>query len=199
MSERDAREQRGVLFVPDAAQVRTGQHAAPSDASLNVLVSFGRACVVAGGLVAAITGPLRLNSGSWLAAYLVLVCGVSSYAIGSMQRHSELRAIPAVWVRLQLICWILGNAAVIAGTLSSVPLLVYIAVAPLYVAIAIALVDSLRPGRALDRWPSRGALTHQRNRVEVTRLIAWSYRALLVVLAVSIPIGAILAHRSGAA
>lgn len=188
-----------MLLIPDASGARTGRQAAPHDVSLRALVGFGCGCVVAGGLIAAITGPLRLNNGSWLAAYLVLVCGVSSYAIGSVQRHSESRAIPAVWARLQVICWILGNAAVIAGTLSSIPLLVYIAVAPLYVAIGIALVDSIRPGHHFDRWPSGGALTHQRNRVKATRLIAWSYRALLVVLALSIPIGAILAHRSDGA
>ena len=47
----------------------------------------GRLCgrlgfIVLGGLVAAVTGPLHFDRGSWLAAYLVLVCGVAQCAIG---------------------------------------------------------------------------------------------------------------------
>ena len=51
-------------------------------------VAFGAVallCVVAGGLVAAVTGPLRLEHGSWAAAYLVLVGGVAQGALGIAQ------------------------------------------------------------------------------------------------------------------
>lgn len=38
-----------------------------------ILTATGVGCVVLGGVIAAVTGPLDLAHGSWLAAYLVLV------------------------------------------------------------------------------------------------------------------------------
>jgi len=43
--------------------------------------TLGAALVVVGGLVAAVTSPLALAKGSWLAAFLVLVCGVVLLAV----------------------------------------------------------------------------------------------------------------------
>jgi hypothetical protein len=49
------------------------------DLPAEILIFVGASCVVLGGLVAAFTGPLQLTDGSWLAAYLVLVCGEAQY------------------------------------------------------------------------------------------------------------------------
>lgn len=51
----------------------------------SVLVSIGSACVVAGGLVAAVTGPTDFDHRSWLSVYLVLVGGVAQIALGILQ------------------------------------------------------------------------------------------------------------------
>ena len=47
-----------------------------------VLVDLGACGIVLGGLVAAVTGPLELEQGSWAAAYLVLVVGVAQVVVG---------------------------------------------------------------------------------------------------------------------
>ena len=49
--------------------------------ALGLLVA-GAASIVLGGLVAAVTGPLELEHGSWAAAYLVLVSGVAQWVMG---------------------------------------------------------------------------------------------------------------------
>ncbi len=65
------------------------------------MVVLGALFIVLGGLVAAVTGPLDLVQGSWLAAYLVLVCGVAQFAIGTMQaaqnRGSDPMPRPRGW------------------------------------------------------------------------------------------------------
>lgn len=144
-----------------------------------VMVVTGRGSVVIGGLAAAATGPLTLAHGSWLAAYLVLVCGVSTYAIGTVQGRPAEPGMPPVWASAQLGCWWLGNAAVMTGVLTEKPAVVDAAVAPLVLALAVALTDTARQGR-------HGSSS---------RLARWAYRGLLVALVVSAPIGAVLAHR----
>ena len=47
-----------------------------------MLTATGIGSVVLGGLVAAVTEPLDLTHGSWVAAYLVLVGGVGQGAMG---------------------------------------------------------------------------------------------------------------------
>ncbi|WP_035737970.1 hypothetical protein [Glycomyces arizonensis] len=138
----------------------------------------GVVCVVLGGVVAAFTGPLDLAKGSWAAAYLVLVCGTASCAIAAAQARLIGRAIPAGPVRTQAATWAAGNAAVIVGTFTELPLVVDAGAALLVVALGIAF--------ALTRGAALG-------------LALRAYRAALIVLGVSIPIGMLLAHlRNGA-
>lgn len=139
-----------------------------------ILVSSAALSVIAGGLVAAITGPLGLAQGSWLAAYLVLVCGVGGWSIGTMQKHATAGLSPAR-ARAQLGCWAAGNAAVIAGSLTSLPVVVDAGVLSLEASLVIALI--VAPTTAL-----------------VGRLSGWGYRALLVVLMLSAPVGSVLVH-----
>jgi len=138
-----------------------------------IFVIVGSCFVVVGGLVAAITGPLKLDHGSWLAAYLVLVCGAAQCAIGIAQPQLAARPVGARSYWIELICWNVGNAAVITGTLAAVPIVADIGGAPLL----IPLVVTIRAVRASSR-----------------RLLSWGYRAAMGVLIVSIPIGLALAH-----
>ena len=125
----------------------------------SAMVVIGGSFVVLGGLVAAVTGPLGLEHGSWLAAYLVLVCGVAQFAIGTAQSGQGLGAKPMPWARgwVQLTCLNLGNVAVIVGTLVREPLLVDSAVVLLLVAFGIALSQYV-PGR-VSRWGSSPGCT----------------------------------------
>lgn len=133
----------------------------------------GAAAVVVGGLVAAVTGPLELSKGSWAAAYLVLVVGVAQVAMGSARQHWRKagRAAPGWW---QFGLWNLGNLAVIGGTLAGVTIVVILGSAALVAALVIAFLVTFRIDTAPRRVP----------------LIA--YRILLVILAVSIPVGMVL-------
>ena len=146
-----------------------------------VLVVAGACCVVLGGVVAAVTGPLELDKGSWLAAYLVLVCGVAQYAIGQAWARPAEQLDPRVLGWTQVASWNLGNAAVIGGTLTDIPLLVDIGALLLVIGLGIAL----RPVHSTAGQDS------------MSRLASRAYRGLLLLLLVSIPVGVGLAHLRG--
>ncbi len=137
------------------------------------LFAAGVACVVAGGVVAAVTGPLGLAKGSWAAAYLVLVCGTASCAIGTAEDRLVRRpmSVPLAWT--QAGAWAAGNAAVIAGTLTRLPPVVDVGAALLVAVLGIALART------------RGAAPGVATQV---------YRLVLVVLLASVPVGMVLAH-----
>lgn len=135
---------------------------------------IGAALVIAGGLVAAVASPLELPSGSWLAAYLVLVCGVPQYASGRLATRAAASRLG--WAMLA--CWNIANAAVIGGTLTRFPLMVDAGGILLLVPLIGALRALLRRDRVLLRGSGwRGILV-----------------ALIVVLIISMPIGLVLAH-----
>lgn len=137
------------------------------------LFAIGTACIIAGGMVAAVTGPLDLAHGSWLAAYLVLVGGVGQCAMGAARLLAPARSSAAARGWTQVGAWNTGNALVIAGTLASLPLIVDLGGLVCMVGLAMALLHSRRlPGT----W------------------FSWPYRAVLALMLVSIPVGLVLAH-----
>ena len=154
------------------------RRAAPSWA----LLLLGYGCIVAGGLVAAVTGPLGLDRGSWVAAYLVLVGGVAQLAFGwvpgALGRWAGRRS---AWVLVA--AWNVGNALVITGTLTDSPVGVDAGSVLLVLALVLAIRDVGGPDRAQGGPGAR-----------VRRLIGRAYLGLLIVLAVSIPVGIVLAH-----
>lgn len=141
----------------------------------------GAGFVVLGGLVAAVTDPLDLARGSWLAAYLVLVGGVAQYAMGWVERRqstetTEASSLP--WARFG--GWNLGNAAVVIGTLASAPLLVDLG----SVLLVFVLVTALKATWSGAAWSGPQSPT----------LVVWTYRILLIILIVSIPVGILLSY-----
>ncbi|AZI57613.1 hypothetical protein EH165_05040 [Nakamurella antarctica] len=164
-------------------QARVGSERAESNTNRRwvpavVLAGIGWCCIILGGLVAAVTSPLALEHGSWLAAYLVLVAGLAQYVMGAVRRlyRHEAGTQRGGWA--QAGAWNLGNVGVITGVLVSAPLLVDLGSVLLVIALAIALrADWGRPDSPR----------------QVT-VVDWTYRTLLLVLAVSIPIGIVLAH-----
>src|SRR5690606_23405006 len=86
----------------------------------------------------------------------------------------------------QLVCWMLGNAAVITGTLVETPLVVDAGAVLLVVALVGALLATR--AQALGTAP-RGW----------SRTLLRTYRVVLVVLVVGAPVGVLLSHlRHGA-
>lgn len=163
-----------------ATEDSTSDRAAAMDLAA-ALTLTGTCCVVLGGVIAAVTGPLDLEHGSWLAAYLVLVGGVTQYAMGEARARQPGRTQRVAWGRAQFGGWNLGSALVIAGTLVGDARLVDVGSVLLVAVLALA-------GHA-----SRRAAHTTGPRAKMT-LFDGAYRALLIVLAVSIPVGMVLSH-----
>lgn len=130
--------------------------------------------IVAGGLVAAVNSAAPFAHGSWLAAYLVLVGGVSQLLLGggplvlpAPDRSARLR-------RAQLGLWNAGTAAVAVGVFTDLTAIVFAGSAVVLAALGCFALGSGR-GRA-------GA----RRRVTLYRLAIGS-------LAISVVVGCVLA------
>jgi len=145
------------------------------------MVILGFASIIAGGLVAAATGPLELSRGSWVAAYLVLVGGIAQLALGWVPGWLA-RPLPERHAWWQLAAWNLGNAIVIVATLAEWPLAVVVGSVLLVIALGLALFAWFGQGAARapvdDAW---------------SQWAAGAYLALIVLLIVSIPVGIMLA------
>ena len=131
--------------------------------------------VITGGLVAAVTGPLGLEHGSWAAAFQVLVGGVLQAGLGVAQHALAPRRPSPGILRAELLTWNLGCLAVIAGTVLSSPWIVDGGGLLLMVTMAL-MIRAVGRGAKGPVWAS------------------WTYRAVLVLTVVSIPIGLLLAH-----
>lgn len=141
----------------------------------DLLRLFGAAWVIIGGLVAAVTGPLGLEHGSWVAAYSVLVAGVAQNAFGAAQGVLAPQRPSRRTIAAELVAWNVGSAAVIGGTIIRMPFVVDAGGLLLVVALAL-LIRTIRGAAAGPRW------------------VLWVYRSLLVVILISIPIGLTLSH-----
>ena len=144
------------------------------DRSTVMFLASASVLIVAGGAVAAVNSAAPFGHGSWLAAYLVLVGGVSQgvLAAGRLALHAPplTRALPPA----QLALWNIGSLAVPAGVLGDAPTLV--------TAGSVALLWAL----ALFAAEARGRRREVRGRAVV-------YLAFVIGLAVSVVIGSALA------
>lgn len=140
----------------------------------------GVLCVIAGGLVAAVTASSPTEHGTWAAAYLVLVCGVAQAGLGLGQALFTASTSAPV-VAVQFVGWNVGNAAVLVGTLAGLTALVDLGGGLLVVTLGL-LARGLIPAAGVCR--VAGAL----------RCCLYGYRLLVLLLLVSIPVGLILAR-----
>jgi hypothetical protein len=141
-----------------------------------LLVGLGAACVVGGGLASAATAMHPTEHTAWAVAYLVLVGGVAQVALGG----AVLAFAPGPSrgaVLAELVCWNVGNAGVLAGVLAGLNVLVDIGGALLVVALVLAVLGV----RGAREGGTRGALLN-------------AFRALVLVLLLSIPAGLLLAQ-----
>lgn len=151
----------------DEATLRRWSHALP-------FVGIGTVCVVAGGMVAAVTARNPTESGTWAAAYLVLVAGVAQIALGVGQALLAAEVPPRLVVA-ELILWNCANTGVLAGSLLGVEPLIDAGGGLLVVVLALFAHRVRGAGRAARR-------------------PLFAYRLLVVALLVSVPIGLLLAR-----
>jgi hypothetical protein len=150
------------------------------------LFTIGAVGIVAGGLVAAATAPSASEHGSWAAAYLVLVVGVAQIALAAGQAALSADLLSGRVVGLEAGGWTVANALVIAGTLAGIDALVYVGGALLVVALAIFAYAVRGTAGSLPRLADQ----HM-------RWLLYTFRAVVFLLLVSIPIGLVLATVRG--
>ncbi|MCW4458773.1 hypothetical protein [Microbacterium sp. MPKO10] len=137
----------------------------------------GTIAIIVGGLIAAVTSPLDLEHGSWAAAYIVLIVGVALIFFGVTQSMLAERVSGGA-IGLEIGTWMLGSLAVLGGTLIETPIVVDIG----GVLLIVALIAFARAVRSGFRSGTRATLP------------LWTFRIVLVIIIVSIPIGLVLSH-----
>ena len=142
------------------------------DRSSAAFALLGGALVVAGGIVAAVNSAAPFAHGSWLAAYLVLVAGISQVLLGVGRLALLVREPPRRLIRAQLLLWNAGSVAVPAGVLGDAALPV--------TAGSVALLAAL----ACFAAGVRGVPLHAG---------VLAYHALIVALAASVIVGSAMA------
>lgn len=145
----------------------------------------GVACIIAGGLLAAATAYVTTQKTAWATAYIVLVGGMAQVALGAAVAWLAPTAPrrSAWWV---LVGWNLGNAGVLTGQLAGILILTDIGTAILVAALVTVLV-------AVGGWGGRGG-RGTAAAVPPHPGVLWSFRGLVILLAVTMPIGVVLAH-----
>ncbi|MCT2030368.1 hypothetical protein M3E10_08325 [Dietzia cinnamea] len=140
--------------------------------AMREFVLVGLTAIIAGGLVAAVTGPTGFDEGSWVAAYLVLVAGVAQVGLGVGQALLTDGTLSGGRRVVQLLAYNLANSAVLAGTLTGSVVAVTVGGVLLLVSLMLFLATVRRP--------------HSRTWYLVL------YRSVIAILAVSVPVGVVL-------
>ena len=140
-----------------------------------IFVLAGATAVVTGGFVAAATSVTPSAHGAWAAAYLVLVVGVAQILLGIGQAYLVRADAATTALPFTFACWNLGNLAVIGG-------------------VFLNLRASVDGGSAILLVALGTCAWTTRQRQPGPRLIWIGYRLVLVILALSVPAGALLAR-----
>ena len=136
---------------------------------------IGGASLISGGLISAVSAGAPSYTASWAVAYIVLVAGVAQLVLGIGQAQLAAKRPSAAVVAGEAIALNLANAAVLLGTLIAAPALTYLGAGLLVVALAIFV------------WAARGTRTHN-------KWLLYAFRIMIAVLAVSAPIGLLIAR-----
>lgn len=143
----------------------------PTARAASPFVILGLALVVVGGLVSAAAAPNASYHSSWAVAYIVLVAGAAQGVLGLAQAALTAGEVSGAVRQAELWCWNVGNALVVAGTLTDVPVVLYLGCVPLIITLVLML-------RAIVHVPSSW--------------LVWLMRVVVVVLLVSMPTGIVL-------
>jgi hypothetical protein len=168
----------------EATYVPRWRHSA-AGAWLRPFLIAGVACIIAGGLLAAATAYVTTQKTAWATAYIVLVGGVAQIGLGAavawLAPTAPRRA--AWWA---FAGWNLGNAGVLTGQLAGILILTDIGTVILVAALVTVFA-------AVGGWPGRGARASGAGAPDHPGVL-WAFRGLVILLAVTMPIGVILAH-----
>jgi hypothetical protein len=117
------------------------------DHSTGAFLASAGVLIVAGGAVAAVNSAAPFGHGSWLAAYLVLVGGVSQIVLSTGQVVLGTPRFARAVSPAQLVLWNLGSLAVPAGVLADWAWLVTAGSVALLAALALFAVGAggMRP------------------------------------------------------
>jgi hypothetical protein len=170
--------------MPELLESNEGRHATARNAADRLLSCWpaarpfaviGAACIVAGGIVAALSRPTDLELGPWLAAFLVLVGGVAQIALGAGQ--AWLAVVPPARRRvvIEVATWNLGVALTIIGGVASLPVVTTLG--------GVAVLSTLALFLLAVR--GDGSIAHS--------LLRTLYVSVTAVVLVSTPIGLALA------
>jgi len=129
--------------------------------------------VIAGGVLAAATAYVTTQKTAWATAYIVLVGGVAQAVLGAalgwLAQHARTALVWPAFVLFNV-----GSLGVLAGQLTGVLALTFTGGALLVIALVLIIIAT-----------RRGAPAHP--------VLLWGFRAVAVILAVSIPTGLVLA------
>ncbi|MDN5880579.1 MAG: hypothetical protein ACTHWW_00790 [Arthrobacter sp.] len=128
-----------------------------------------------GGLFSAISAASPSYLAAWAVAYLVLVVGVAQVVLGLGQARLAVKTPSEGFVSAEVLTYNLANIAVLGGSMFSLTLLTWIGAGLIVVAMGLFI------------WAARGAASEQ-------RWWLYGYRAMIVIILVSAPIGIILAN-----
>ncbi|WP_417234277.1 hypothetical protein [Arthrobacter sp.] len=131
--------------------------------------------ILAGGFLSAISAAAPSYLAAWAVAYLVLVVGFAQLLLGIGQDQLAVRRPSGRLVAAEVLTFNLANVAVLAGSLTSIVVLTWIGAALIVVAMALFI------------WAARGCGGRH-------RWLLYLFRAMIVILLVSAPIGIVLAH-----
>ena len=140
---------------------------------------LGGVSVIAGGLLSAATALSPSYTASWAVAYIVLVAGVAQLVLGIGQAYLAPRQPSARVVAIEAIAFNLAHVAVLTGTLLTAAWIVDIGAAFIVVALALFI------------WSVRGTGTGN-------RWVLYAFRAMVVIVLVTTPIGLVIAHLKNA-
>ena len=117
------------------------------DRSTGGFLASAAVLIVAGGAVAAVNSAAPFGHGSWVAAYLVLVGGVSQIVLSTGQVALGTRRLTRAVSPAQLVLWNLGSLAVPAGVLADWAWLVTAGSVALLAALALFAIvaGGMRP------------------------------------------------------
>jgi hypothetical protein len=136
-------------------------------------LAAGVVWIIAGGLLAAATAYVTTQKTAWATAFIVLVGGIAQAGLGVAMGWLAQRArVRTAWIAFAL--FNLGSVGVLAGQLTAVIALTFAGGVLLVAALAV-IVAATRHGSP------------------VHPILVWSFRALVILLAVSIPVGLLLA------
>jgi len=125
-------------------------------------------------MLSAVTAHAPTQGTAWAVAYLVLVGGLTQVLFGAGRALLSSPPPSSARIVTEFVGWNAANAAVLLGTLASIPAVLYVGAAMLIAELGL-LVHGGRGGDDTHRW------------------VLYVYRGLALLIGISVPVGLVLA------